>query len=89
MSRSRTHIKNVEVIHSNSPSRLHENLPRSLPPLKIFMDPHNLRERIYVMNPDVDLVLCDGIKKLSAPLLKLLRRADISHQRTLARPHKS
>lgn len=40
------------------------------------------------MSSDVYLVLRDGIKELYAPLLKLLRRTDISHQRTLARPHK-
>ena len=53
------------------------------------MNPNNLRERIRIMNSNFYLVLYDGIKELCAPLLELLRRpTDISHHRTLARPHK-
>lgn len=48
------------------------------------MDPHNLRERIRVVDPDVCLALRDGIEELCAPRVKFLRRTDVSHQRTLA-----
>ena len=48
------------------------------------MDPHNLRQRVRVVDSHVYLVRGDGVEELCAPLRKLVGRADRSHQGTLA-----